>query len=53
MFVYSLFREGFHKKRQIIHILWIKKSLMCILLIFINVDKPKGGGRTMWIRLFC
>ena len=30
-----------------------KKFLNVNIIYFENVDKPEGGGRTMWIRLFC
>ena len=33
--------------------MWIKKFLNVNIINFENVDKPEGGGRTMWIRLFC
>ena len=33
--------------------MWVKKILNVNINNFENVDKPEGGGRTMWIRLFC
>ena len=34
------------------HRIWIKKFFIVNIINLQNVDKPRGGGPTMWIRFF-